>query len=175
LKSRKALFKPQLQSGVHKGELSCRLNRRHLRCQYRRLGRDGSEDASEYGVADRSHLAQFPISEQGYLKQRDFFLAQDSRPQFELELILSDATVYPYNAKIDIIGREVESSTGTLRIRGIFRNPGNVLRPGQYSRIRAAASVQQDTLLVPERAVQELQDDSQLAVVGPDHKVSFRA
>jgi membrane fusion protein (multidrug efflux system) len=118
---------------------------------------------------------QFPISEQEYMKQRAFFLAQDSRPQSKLELILSDGTVYPYKGKIDIIGREVESSTGTLRIRGIFPNPGNVLRPGQYSRIRTATRVQQDALLVPERAVQELQDDYQLAVVGSDHKISFRA
>ncbi len=118
---------------------------------------------------------QFPISEQEYLNQRDFFFAQDSRPHSKLELILSDGTVYPHRGEIEIVGREVESSTGTLRIRGIFPNPGNVLRPGQYSRIRTATRVQQDALLVPERAVQELQDDYQLAVVGSDHKISFRA
>jgi membrane fusion protein (multidrug efflux system) len=91
-----------------------------------------------------------------------------------LELILSDGSVYPIKGKIDIVGREVESSTGTLRIRAIFSNPGNVLRPGQYSRIRAATSVQKDAQLLPQRAVQELQGEFELALVGPDNKIAFR-
>ena len=119
-------------------------------------------------------LVQFPISEQEYLKLRDFFLAKDAPLQSSLELILSDGSVYPIKGKIDIVGREVESTTGTLRIRAIFSNPGNVLRPGQYSRIRAATSVQKDALLVPQRAVQELQGEFELALVGPDNKIAFR-
>jgi len=119
-------------------------------------------------------LVQFPISEQEYLKLRDFFLAKNGPLQSSLELILSDGSVYPIKGKIDIVGREVESSTGTLRIRAIFSNPGNVLRPGQYSRIRAATSVLKDALLVPQRAVQELQGEFELALVGQDNKVSFR-
>jgi membrane fusion protein (multidrug efflux system) len=119
-------------------------------------------------------LVQFPISEQEYLKLRDFFLAKDSPLQSSLELILSDGNVYPIKGKIDIVGREVESSTGTMRIRAIFSNPGNVLRPGEYSRIRAATSVQKDALLVPQRAVQELQGEFELALVGPDNKITFR-
>ena len=119
-------------------------------------------------------LVQFPISEQEYLKLRDFFLAKDAALQSSLELILSDGTVYPIKGKIDIVGREVESTTGTLRIRAIFSNPGNVLRPGQYSRIRAATSVLKDALLVPQRAVHELQGEFELALVGPDNKVTFR-
>src|ERR1039458_449598 len=119
-------------------------------------------------------LVQFPISEQEYLKLRDFFLAKNAPLQSSLELILSDGSIYPIKGKIDIVGRQVESSTGTLRIRAIFSNPGNVLRPGQYSRIRAATSVQKDALLVPQRAVQELQGEFELALVGPDNKVTFR-
>ena len=119
-------------------------------------------------------LVQFPISEQEYLRLRDFFLAKDSPLQSSLELILSDGSVYPIKGKIDIVGREVESSTGTMRIRAIFSNPGNVLRPGEYSRIRAATSVQKDALLVPQRAVQELQGEFELAIVGPDNKIAFR-
>jgi membrane fusion protein, multidrug efflux system len=119
-------------------------------------------------------LVQFPISEQEYLKLRDFFLAKDDPLQSSLELILSDGSVYPIKGKIDIVGREVESSTGTLRIRAIFSNPGNALRPGQYSRIRAATSVRKGALLVPQRAVQELQGEFDLAVVGPDNKIAFR-
>jgi membrane fusion protein, multidrug efflux system len=119
-------------------------------------------------------LVQFPISEQEYLRLRDFFLAKDASLQSSLELILSDGSVYPIKGKIDIVGREVESSTGTLRIRAIFANPGNVLRPGQYSRIRAVTSVRRDALLVPQRAVQELQGESEIAVVGPDNTITFR-
>jgi membrane fusion protein (multidrug efflux system) len=119
-------------------------------------------------------LVEFPISEQEYLKLRDFFLAKNAEQQDGLELILSDGTVYPLKGKIDIVGRQVQASTGTLRIRGIFPNPGNVLRPGQYSRIRAATTVHNGALLVPQRAVQALQGQYELAVVGPENKVSFR-
>jgi membrane fusion protein, multidrug efflux system len=119
-------------------------------------------------------LVQFPISEQEYLQLRDFFLAKDDPLQSSLELILSDGSVYPMKGKVDIVGREVESSTGTLRIRAIFPNPGNVLRPGQYSRIRAATSIHKDALLVPQRAVQELQGGFELALVGQDNKITFR-
>ncbi len=117
---------------------------------------------------------QFPISEQEYLKLRDFFLAKDSPLQSSLELILSDGSVYPMKGKIDIVGRGVESSTGTMRIRAIFPNPGNVLRPGEYSRIRAATSIQKDALLVPQRAVQELQGEYELALVDSANKIAFR-
>ena len=119
-------------------------------------------------------LVQFPISEQEYLNLRDFFLAKDSPLQSSLELILSDGAVYPMKGKIDIVGRGVESSTGTLRIRAIFPNPGNVLRPGEYSRIRAATSIQKNALLVPQRAVQELQGAYELALVDSSNKVAFR-
>jgi membrane fusion protein (multidrug efflux system) len=119
-------------------------------------------------------LVQFPISEQEYLKLRDFFLAKDSPLQSSLELILSDGTVYPMKGKIDIVGRGVESSTGTMRIRAIFPNPGNVLRPGEYSRIRAATSIQKNALLVPQRAVQELQGAYELALLDSSNKVAFR-
>jgi membrane fusion protein (multidrug efflux system) len=110
-------------------------------------------------------LVQFPISEQEYFKLRDFLLANNAQLQSSLELILSDGSVYPVKGKIDIVGRGVDSTTGTLRIRAIFPNPGNVLRPGQYSRIRAATSVLKDALLVPQRAVQESQGEFELALV----------
>jgi membrane fusion protein (multidrug efflux system) len=119
-------------------------------------------------------LVQFPISEQEYLESRKFFLAKASRQADDLELILSDGTVYDHKGKIDIIGREVESSTGTLRIRGIFPNPGNVLRPGQFSRIRAATRVDKGALLVPRRAVEEVQGEYEVAVLDGDNRVAFR-
>jgi membrane fusion protein (multidrug efflux system) len=119
-------------------------------------------------------FVQFPISEQEYIGLRDAFLSQAARQEAELELILSDGTVYDQKGKIDIIAREVEASTGTIRIRGIFPNPGNVLRPGQYSRIRAATRIDKDALLVPQRAVKELQGEYELAVINADNRVEFR-
>jgi len=119
-------------------------------------------------------LVQFPISEQEYLRLRNFLFAREAQQQPGVELLLSDGSIYPRKGKIDIVGRQVESSTGTLRIRAIFPNPGNVLRPGQYSRVRAATTIQNNALLVPQRAVQQLQGQDQVALVGPDNKISFR-
>jgi membrane fusion protein (multidrug efflux system) len=119
-------------------------------------------------------FVQFPISEQEYLGLRTFFIERAAGREGELELILSDGTIYDQKGKIDIIGRQVESSTGTLKIRGIFPNPGNVLRPGQYSRIRAATRTDKNALLVPQRAVLELQGEYELAIVDASNHVQFR-
>ena len=119
-------------------------------------------------------FVQFPISEQEYLKLRAFFFAREAQQQPGVELILSDGTIYSQKGKIDIVGRQVEVSTGTLRIRAVFQNPGNILRPGQYSRVRAATTIQNNALLLPQRAVEELQGQYQVAVVGSDGKIAFR-
>jgi membrane fusion protein (multidrug efflux system) len=119
-------------------------------------------------------FVQFPISEQEYLKLRAFFLARQAQQQPGVELILSDGSIYSHKGKIDIVGRQVEASTGTLRIRAVFPNPGNILRPGQYSRVRAATTIQNNALLLPQRAVQELQGQYQVAEVDPDGKIAFR-
>src|SRR5580658_9120344 len=74
---------------------------------------------------------EFPISEKEYLGLHGFFVDQASRNGDALQLILPDGTVYDHKGKIDIVGREVDTATGTLRIRGTFPNPGNILRPGQ--------------------------------------------
>jgi membrane fusion protein (multidrug efflux system) len=64
--------------------------------------------------------------------------------------------------------------TGTLKLQATFPNPGNVLRPGQYARVRAITKTRRDALLVPQNAVTELQGSYQLAVVGSDNKVEIR-
>jgi membrane fusion protein (multidrug efflux system) len=119
-------------------------------------------------------FVQFPISEQEYLKLRAFFFAREAQQQPGVELILSDGSIYSQKGKIDIVGRQVEVSTGTLRIRAVFPNPGDILRPGQYSRVRAATTIQNNALLLPQRAVEELQGQYQVALVGPDGKIVFR-
>ena len=117
---------------------------------------------------------EFPISEKEYLGLHGFFVDQASRNGDALQLILPDGTVYDHKGKIDIVGREVDTATGTLRIRGIFPNPGNILRPGQYSRIRTATNIDKGALLVPQRAVEELQGEFELAVLDRDNRVAFR-
>jgi membrane fusion protein, multidrug efflux system len=85
-----------------------------------------------------------------------------------LELILSDGTVFGHRGKPFLVGREVDVKTGTIQLAGVFPNPGNLLRPGQYGRVRVAVDVKKGAILVPQRAVNELQGSYQVAVVGAD-------
>ncbi len=91
-----------------------------------------------------------------------------------LQLTLSNGAVYPRGGRMLFADRQVNAQTGTIRIVGEFPNPGNMLRPGQFGRIRAMTSMHRGALLVPQRAVAELQGRHQVAVVGPDNKVKVR-
>jgi RND family efflux transporter MFP subunit len=94
--------------------------------------------------------------------------------QFELELLLADGSVYPRRGRGDILDRQVDVRTGTVLARGTFPNPGNALRPGQYAKIRAVTEVKKNALLVPQRAVLDVQGVRQVAVVGADDTVEIR-
>jgi membrane fusion protein (multidrug efflux system) len=94
--------------------------------------------------------------------------------QIELELILSDQSSYPEKGSFFFADRQVDPKTGAIRMAGIFPNPGNVLRPGQYGRVRAVTATKSDALLVPQRAVSELQGSYQVAVVTGDNKIEMR-
>jgi RND family efflux transporter MFP subunit len=89
------------------------------------------------------------------------------------ELILVNG-IYPLKGSFIFTGRQVDLQTGTIRVAAAFPNPGNILRPGQYGRVRAATVTKKGALLVPQRAVTELQGSYQVAVVGSDNKVSIR-
>lgn len=117
---------------------------------------------------------EFQISEQDYLKFRPFLLSASEGKKPVLTFTLANGEVFPYKGTISIIGLRVEVSTGTLRIRGLFPNPGEVLRPGQYGMVRALTEVRKGALLVPQRAVEELQGSYEVAIVGPDKKIQFR-
>jgi RND family efflux transporter MFP subunit len=121
----------------------------------------------------------FTLSEQQYLNftRRNLIEAQrgGSVAQIELELILADGASYPQRGSFFFADRQVDPKTGAIRLAGVFPNPGNVLRPGQYGRVRAATSTKTDALLVPQRAVSELQGSYQVAVVGGDNKIEMRA
>ena len=121
----------------------------------------------------------FTVSEQEYLeRKREYPTSEkfsEARARLQLELILADGTTFPEKGKVDFANRQVDVRTGAIRIAGIFPNPGNVLRPGQYGRVRAAIDVERGALLVPQQAVFDLQGTRELAVVGGDNKVSIRA
>jgi membrane fusion protein, multidrug efflux system len=88
--------------------------------------------------------------------------------------VLADGTVYARTGKYSFADREVNPSTGAIQLTGLFPNPGNTLRPGQYGRVRAAIGTAAGALLVPQRAVNELQGSYQVAVVDHDNKVHIQ-
>ncbi|MGA8671240.1 MAG: efflux RND transporter periplasmic adaptor subunit [Terracidiphilus sp.] len=118
----------------------------------------------------------FPVSEQEYLRATHLISNGQPMELFDSapELILADGTVYPHKGKILLTDRQVDSGTGTIRMMAAFPNPGNILRPGQYARVRIQTSLKKNALLVPQSAVQELQGGYQVSVVGSDDKVSIR-
>src|SRR5262245_5535142 len=92
-----------------------------------------------------------------------------------LDLILEDGTVFPEKGKAVLVDREVNVKTGTLTVKGFFPNPHNILRPGQYARVRAEMGLRQGALVVPQRAVSELQGGARVAVAGADGKAEIRS
>ncbi|MGH9941307.1 MAG: efflux RND transporter periplasmic adaptor subunit, partial [Pyrinomonadaceae bacterium] len=120
----------------------------------------------------------FTVSEQEYLDyvRRNPTQAERNAAanQLELELILADGTTYPRKGEFFVADRQVDERTGAIRLAGLFPNPGNILRPGQYGRVRAVTSMREGALLIPQRAVTELQGNHMVAVVGDDNKVSIR-
>ena len=120
----------------------------------------------------------FTVGEPQYLAWRKRFPTEVTRQEADeslrLELILADGSTYPYGGRFYFADRQVNVSTGAIRIAGVFPNPGNILRPGGYGKVRAATRVQPEALLVPQRAVSELQGGYQVAVVGDQNKISIR-
>ena len=89
-------------------------------------------------------------------------------------MILADGTGHPHRGRFYFADREVNLRTGAIRIAGLFKNPDNTLRPGQYARVRFSVRSAEGALLIPQRAVSELQGGYQVAVVGGDNKVDIR-
>jgi len=117
-----------------------------------------------------------PLSEQEYMR---FIREAEAKGNPEsagpnLELILADGKVFPHKGSLYFADRQVDERTGTIKIATLFPNPGNILRPGQFAKIRALIETQKGALLVPQRAVNELQGRYQVAAVGPDDKVDLR-
>jgi RND family efflux transporter MFP subunit len=120
----------------------------------------------------------FTVGEPQYLAWRKRFPTETTRQaadkNLKLELILADGSTYAHDGIFYFADRQVNASTGAIRIAGLFPNPANILRPGGYGKVRAVIRVQPNALLVPQRAVSELQGGYQVAVVDSDNKVSIR-
>jgi RND family efflux transporter MFP subunit len=111
----------------------------------------------------------FAVSEQEYLG----FTRQDTpMKDLEFELILSDGSTYSHKGKFGFADRQVNQSTGAIQLTALFPNPGNALRPGQYGKVRAATGTIHGALLIPQRAVSELQGTYQVAVLDGANKVN---
>jgi len=122
----------------------------------------------------------FPVSGEDYLRIADKIHPEtvnllSSTSPIPLQLILSNGSTYVHSGSILFADRQVDQQTGTIRIAGAFANPGNILRPGQYARVRAVTRILRGALLVPQRAVSQLQGSAQVAVVGPHNKITIRA
>jgi membrane fusion protein (multidrug efflux system) len=122
--------------------------------------------------------AYFPLSEQAYLQVAGRINSGGAQGPWAggaaLTLVLADDSVYPRRGLFLAADREIDAKTGTIRISAAFPNPDRTLRPGQYGRVRAETRVRTDALLVPQRAVSELQGSFQLRVVGQDNTVGTK-
>jgi RND family efflux transporter MFP subunit len=114
----------------------------------------------------------FAVSEQEYLRLSQQYKPTDPTPP--LELILADGTSYLHKGKYAFAGRQVNQSTGAIEANGVFSNPGNILRPGQYGKVRVAVETLHGALLVPQQAVSELQGSYQVATVDGSDAVSIK-
>jgi membrane fusion protein, multidrug efflux system len=116
----------------------------------------------------------FTVSEQEYLELQERLLGPKKKA-WKLQLILADGTAYPTTGTFDFADRAVDPTTGAIQLAGLFPNPGNILRPGQYGKIRAVIQTQKDALLVPQRAVTQMQGNYQVDVVGDDNRIAVRS
>lgn len=116
-------------------------------------------------ISEREYLELQRLKTEGKIKNRGG----------ELELVLADGSLFPHKGKIIIADRAVDLKTGTLSLVAEFPNPQAVLRPGQFGRVRLAATVAENALLVPQKAVTEIQSTKVVYVVGDDNKVALRS
>lgn len=139
------------------------------------IGPTGAEPLTTVSTLDPIKV-YFTLSEQEYLNYTRRAPAGKGRDIVggKMELALADGSVYPQKGKFFVADREVDPKTGSIRLAGVFPNPGNLLRPGQYGRVRAVTGVKGGALLVPQRAVTELQGGYRVAVVSSDNKVNIR-
>jgi membrane fusion protein (multidrug efflux system) len=111
------------------------------------------------------------VSEQEYLLARE---GNKNLEEIPLQLILADGSVYPHKGKFALADRQVDPTTGTLKVGSVFPNPDNKLRPGGYGLLRAQVAVKKGAILIPQRSVTDTQGKYLVALVGADNKVELR-
>ncbi len=120
----------------------------------------------------------FPISEQEYMRVSKRGEEEAAKPiemrRDVFTLYLADGKQFPHKGKFYSVGLQVSVGTGTIPVVGVFPNPGNVLRPGQYARVEAVVREEKDAILIPQRAINELQGVMQVVVIGSDNKAEIR-
>jgi len=114
------------------------------------------------------------LSEQEYMRIQEERTKRTGQGKVPLELILSDGSTYPKKGEVAFADRQVDVRTGTIRVASLFPNPQNILRPGQFSRVRAEVGIKKGALVIPQRAVTEVQGKYLVAVVSPENKVAIR-
>ena len=125
-------------------------------------------------------LVQFFITESQYLMFMRRHMAQIEKGKFEeaekanLELILSDGSIYKHKGKPDFVNREVDPQTGALLIQASFPNPDELLRPGQFAKVKGEIDVVKEGILIPQRCVMELQGTFTVYVVGAENKIKMK-
>jgi RND family efflux transporter MFP subunit len=115
----------------------------------------------------------FTVSEQAYLELQKRFSSSD-REGWKLQLIMADGSAYPREGDFYFADRAVDQNTGAIQLAALFPNPANILRPGQYGKVRAVIRVDRNALLVPQAAVTELQGGYEVDVVGQDNRIAIR-
>lgn len=117
---------------------------------------------------------RFKVSESEYLDLKRRTPANLTLEQAPLELVLADGTVYPFKGRVENAVNQVDSKTGTLELQATFPNPRHTLLPGEFGRVRTATSQRPGAILVPQRAVEDMQGLQSVLTVGPDNKVQQR-
>lgn len=120
-------------------------------------------------------LVDFSVSEIEYLKLTDPQTAGQRAGDLRFDLLLSDESTHPYQGTFKVLDRTVDPTTGTLKVEAVFPNPGGYLRPGQFARLRVAVAEKENAILVPQRAIQEMQGAKTVLVVDEQNMVSVRS
>ena len=120
------------------------------------------------------------MSENDYLRvareytQRTKNKIETKGDSIDLQLILADGSVYPYRGKMDFIDRNVDASTGAILLQASFPNPDQLIRPGQFARVKAKIREAKDAVLIPQKCARELQGQYSVFLVNAENKLEAR-
>ena len=139
------------------------------------VGRGQSELLTRISQVEKIHV-RVSLPEKDFIQynRRGAERRRAGAPPLKFELLLSDGSVHPEKGELVFVDRAVDAQTGTILVEVAFPNPGGTVRPGQYARVRVAIDEKKGAILVPQRAVTELQGVYNVAVVKPDNTVEIR-